>query len=206
VLGFRKDEYLNHSKMIKSSSYFFLCSNQVIYFATEARAHASLKIARHVHRLLGHHVVSSNWVLKYSNKATSFIPNLLFLLKNITHTASYSFSSSTSISSRFSTIIPRLCFCPAPPIVIVIVVVDIVIVIVVVVCGAIAVAVALALTIDFNYTTIAIINMNRNWGAVIILHLLASGWWPSGQLSGRLAPATNPITATANGHIIRASY
>ncbi len=115
MLGFRKDEYLNHSKTIESCSYLFLHSNQVKYFATEAWALASPKIARHVHHLLGYCVVSSNRVLKYSNNATSFIPDLLFLLKYVTHTASTPSSSSTCISSHSSTIVPRLCFCPAPP-------------------------------------------------------------------------------------------
>jgi hypothetical protein len=91
VLGFRKDEYLNKLKTSESCLYFYLCSNQVKYIVMEAQALASPKIARHVHRLLGHCVVSSNWVLNYSNKATSFIPNLLFLLKNVTHTASFPF-------------------------------------------------------------------------------------------------------------------
>jgi hypothetical protein len=115
VLVFRKDEYLNHLKTIKTCLYLFLCSNQVKYFAMEAPALASPKIARHVHLLLVHFGVSSNQVLKYSNKATSFIPNLLYRLKNVTHTASSPSSSSTSISSHSSTIVPRLRFCPAPP-------------------------------------------------------------------------------------------
>ncbi len=115
VLGFRKDEYLNHSKTIESCLYLFLHLNQVKYFAMEARALASPKIARHVHHLLEHYVVSSKQVLKHSNKATSFIPDLHFLLKYVTHTASSPFSSSTSISSRSSTIVTHLRFCPAPP-------------------------------------------------------------------------------------------
>jgi hypothetical protein len=82
----------------------------------------------------------------------------------------------------------------------------VIIVIVVVVYGAIAVAVALALTIDFNnFATVSIIDIKRNWGAVVILLLLAPGQRPSGQQSERLALAANAIAATANGHIIRAS-
>jgi hypothetical protein len=60
----------------------------------------------------------------------------------------------------------------------------VVVLVVVVVYGAVAVAVALALTVDFNLATVAIIDIKRNWGAVIILLLLASGWRPSGQPSG----------------------
>jgi hypothetical protein len=104
-------------------------------------------------------------------------------------------------SSLLDTIVTRLRFCPAPPpiVVIVVVIADVVIVIVVVVYGAIAVAIALALTIDFNdIATIAVINIKRNWGAVIILLLLASGQQPSGQQSGRLALAADAITVTAN--------
>ncbi len=115
MLVFRKDDYLNHLKTIESCSYLFLCSNQVKYFAMEARALASPKIARHMHLLLVHCVVSSNQVLKYSNKATSFMPNLLFQLKNVTHTASSPSSSSTSISSHSSTIVPRFLLLSCPP-------------------------------------------------------------------------------------------
>jgi hypothetical protein len=193
--------------MIESCLYLFLHLNQVKYFATEARALVSPKITRHVHHLLGHCVVSSNRVLKYSNKATSLIANLLFLLKNVTHTAYSPSSSSTSISFRSFTIIPSLCFCPAPPIVVIVVViiVNVVIIVVIVVYMAIAVAIALALIIDFNFATIAVIDIIRNWGAVVILLLLTSGRRPSGQPSGRSALAADAIATTANGHIIRAS-
>ncbi len=54
VLGFRKDEYLNHSKTIESCLYLLFCSNKVKFFATEVPALASPKIARQVHRLLVH--------------------------------------------------------------------------------------------------------------------------------------------------------
>jgi hypothetical protein len=100
-------------------------------------------------------------------------------------------------------------FCPASPpiiVIVVIVIVNVVIVAVIVVYGAITVAVALALTVDFNIATVAGIDTKCNWGAVVILLLLATRRWPSGQLSGQLAPTVNAIAATANGRIIRASY
>ncbi len=96
--------------------------------------------------------------------------------------------------------------CPLPIIVIIIViVVNIVVIVPVVVYRAIAVAVALALTVDFNFATVTVIDIKRNWGAVFILLLLTSGWRPSGQPSGRSAPAAKAIAATAVGRIIRAS-
>jgi hypothetical protein len=95
--------------------------------------------------------------------------------------------------------------CPPPIVVIVVVIADVVIVVVVVVYRAIAVAVALALTIDFNFATVAIIDIKRNWGAVVILLLFASGWQPSGLQSGHPALAADANAATANGRIIRAS-
>jgi hypothetical protein len=67
---------------------------------------------------------------------------------------------------------------------VVVVIVDVVVVVVIVVYGAIANAIALALTLDFNLATVAVIDIKHNWGAAIILLLLASGQRPSGQLSG----------------------
>jgi hypothetical protein len=67
---------------------------------------------------------------------------------------------------------------------VVVIVVDVVVIVVVVVYGAISVAVALAFTVDFNLATVAVINIEHNWGAVVFLLLLASGRRPSGQPSG----------------------
>jgi hypothetical protein len=196
--------WTTQKQLIPVRTYFFVWTSQVLCNGstgtciTQDCKACALFIGALCHLL--------QWVLKYSNKVTSFIPNLLFLLKNITHSASSPFSSSTSISSRSSTIVPRLRFCPDPPhrhrcccwrrrnhh------------------CHccyrAITVSVALPLTVDFNLATATVVNIKRNWGAVVILlSLLASRWQPSGQPSGQLAPAANAIAATANGHIIRAS-